>query len=407
MESVRPAENSRDEDAHTTGKSDLDLSVLIGPGKLQQLLQRVYDATGFAVACMDAKGRVLWKAGETEPFCMELVRKSPLGLERCNTFASAHNKQSGENCSNVFECHAGLLDGKIPIFADGKTLGSLVTGQVLEKLPDKKQAHSYATELGIDPDVYWRQLQKVKIVTREQLEAAARLMEFMAGEIASLVSANITLQLEIDARKQAESKLIESENKFRLVIEHALDAIYLADPSGKFLMVNKQACLSTGYREEELLLMSTEDVEVGHTEEEIRAIFDDLSQGKPHRRKGYHRRKDGSIFPVEVLLCSYRYGDDTYMLGLARNISDQKKAEEEREALIGELQLALSEIKQLSGLLPICSSCKKIRDDSGYWNQLESYLQSHSDAEFSHGICPDCIAKLYGTEKWYKEQEKK
>jgi len=59
------------------------------------------------------------------------------------------------------------------------------------------------------------------------------------------------------------------------------------------------------------------------------------------------------------------------------------------------LQLALSEVKALSGLLPICTSCKKIRDDKGYWNQIESFIRDRSEAEFSHGICPDCAKKLY------------
>jgi hypothetical protein len=60
------------------------------------------------------------------------------------------------------------------------------------------------------------------------------------------------------------------------------------------------------------------------------------------------------------------------------------------------LRDALSQIKTLSGLIPICASCKKIRDDKGYWNQLETFIQEHSEAEFSHGICPDCMKKLYG-----------
>jgi hypothetical protein len=63
--------------------------------------------------------------------------------------------------------------------------------------------------------------------------------------------------------------------------------------------------------------------------------------------------------------------------------------------LIHDLQDALANVKSLSGLLPICASCKKIRDDKGYWSQVESYIQSHSDATFTHGICPDCIKKFY------------
>ncbi len=71
------------------------------------------------------------------------------------------------------------------------------------------------------------------------------------------------------------------------------------------------------------------------------------------------------------------------------------RAERERDLLIIELKKAISEIKQLSGLLPICSHCKKIRDDKGYWSQIESYIRDHSDAEFSHGICPDCAKEHY------------
>ena len=67
----------------------------------------------------------------------------------------------------------------------------------------------------------------------------------------------------------------------------------------------------------------------------------------------------------------------------------------EQKRLIGELQDALARNKTLRGLIPICSACKKIRDDQGYWNQLEAFLSEHSEAEFSHGICPDCAKKFY------------
>ena len=70
-------------------------------------------------------------------------------------------------------------------------------------------------------------------------------------------------------------------------------------------------------------------------------------------------------------------------------------AERERELVIAKLREALEQVKALSGILPICSSCKKIRDDQGYWQQVESYIRGHSEAEFSHGICPECVEKLY------------
>ena len=67
----------------------------------------------------------------------------------------------------------------------------------------------------------------------------------------------------------------------------------------------------------------------------------------------------------------------------------------EKQKLIGELQEALAKVKTLSGLLPICSSCKKIRDDKGYWNQIETYIRQRSEADFTHGICPKCAKMLY------------
>ena len=78
-----------------------------------------------------------------------------------------------------------------------------------------------------------------------------------------------------------------------------------------------------------------------------------------------------------------------------RDITDRKAADAERERLIQELQDALARVKTLSGLLPVCASCRKIRDKQGAWHSLETYIRTHTEADFSHGICPDCRRKLY------------
>lgn len=82
-------------------------------------------------------------------------------------------------------------------------------------------------------------------------------------------------------------------------------------------------------------------------------------------------------------------------LKLKREMDRRKSREMELSATVGELKEALSQVRQLSGLLPICAVCKKIRDDEGYWNQLEDYIQTRSEAEFSHGLCPDCLREHY------------
>ena len=80
---------------------------------------------------------------------------------------------------------------------------------------------------------------------------------------------------------------------------------------------------------------------------------------------------------------------------LSNDIEKRKALEKEREQLINDLQASLDKVKTLSGFIPICASCKKIRDDKGYWNQVEQYITEHSEVEFSHGVCPDCVTKLY------------
>jgi DNA-binding NtrC family response regulator len=96
--------------------------------------------------------------------------------------------------------------------------------------------------------------------------------------------------------------------------------------------------------------------------------------------------------------------DGNLLIRSMRYAIERKKLEIEKEKMIVELQDALAKIKTLRGLLPICSFCKKIRDDHGYWKQIEVYMKEHSDANFSHSICPKCAKKYYP--HLYKEKEK-
>jgi hypothetical protein len=79
----------------------------------------------------------------------------------------------------------------------------------------------------------------------------------------------------------------------------------------------------------------------------------------------------------------------------SQDITAQKKTELDRLKLIEKLQNALSEVETLRGLLPICACCKKIRDDQGYWNHIESYLRKHVNTEFTHTLCPECVKQYY------------
>jgi PAS domain S-box-containing protein len=120
------------------------------------------------------------------------------------------------------------------------------------------------------------------------------------------------------------------------------------------------------------------------------------SQG-PVQLETVRLRKDGSPVDIFLTLSAIKNGDGQIIgaSSIAFDVTERKKMEEERTHLIEHLNQMLSKVKTLSGLLPICASCKKIRDDQGYWQQLETFVRQHSGAEFSHSICPECMQRLY------------
>ena len=106
-------------------------------------------------------------------------------------------------------------------------------------------------------------------------------------------------------------------------------------------------------------------------------------------------RGDKRVVEVHAFPIFDKEGRVVQAVECGMDITDRRKWEEERSDLIRKLQKALDEVKLLSGLLPICASCKKIRDVEGRWNQLESYISGHSQADFSHTLCPECADRLY------------
>lgn len=117
--------------------------------------------------------------------------------------------------------------------------------------------------------------------------------------------------------------------------------------------------------------------------------------------------KDGDIKVVSdwTFINRDEKGKITHYKGIIEDITERRQAEQERERLIAELKDAISKVRTLSGLLPICSQCKKVRDDKGYWKQIEDYIKENTETEFSHSLCQECSDKLYGDADWYQSQK--
>ena len=182
---------------------------------------------------------------------------------------------------------------------------------------------------------------------------------------------------------------------FRKLLENSNDAIFIADPeTGRLLDVNETACRRLGYPRAVLLRMTVPDVDgTAATWEDakkrIMSADNMLVQGR-------HVRADGSSFPVEISVSRVTVGGKEYLLGSARDITERRKMEE-----------AMKEVDTLRGLIPICAKCKNIRDDKGFWHRVEAYLEQHSSARFTHGLCKKCMKELYGKESWFRDDQEK
>ncbi len=225
---------------------------------------------------------------------------------------------------------------------------------------------------------------------REKWVDLAGAATMIQGKLAGIISVS-----DITGRKRMEDALQASEEKYRALFDSAGDAIFIHGPNEQILAVNAMACEQYGYTPAEFLSMQVNMVDSmdqgANVSERISRL---LERGRLHF-ESVHRLKNGSLISVDVKARRIMWNNQMAVMSICRDITKRKRADEEREKLISELQQALAEIKTLTGLLPICSSCKKIRDDKGYWNQIESYLAEHSMAEFTHGICPECAEKLY------------
>ncbi|MDX2213394.1 MAG: ATP-binding protein [Oculatellaceae cyanobacterium bins.114] len=185
-----------------------------------------------------------------------------------------------------------------------------------------------------------RRTQELSIAQAQLLEANNQLEQRIERRTVELRRTNEQLQAEIQERQQIEESLRQSEVRFRLLVENAGDAFLLLDPAnGRVLDANQRACENLGYSYEELLERSTPDFDVRFTADELLAFRQTLVVSTPKTLESAHRRKDGTIFPVEATVCLFEAGGRSLELALVRDITERKQAEAAmaRLAEIGEL----------------------------------------------------------------------
>jgi PAS domain S-box-containing protein len=193
------------------------------------------------------------------------------------------------------------------------------------------------------------------------------------------------LRIKADRADELYKSLFENSSSIKLII----------DPeNGHIMDANLSASAFYGYGRDRLKNMKIMDINTLSPDQ----VFEEMQNANSEKRIYFqfrHRLSNGEIKDVEVFSGPIIFSGKEALYSIIHDVSERKALEDDREKLIVRLEKALDEIKTLKGILPICSSCKNIRDDKGYWQQIESYISDHSDAEFSHGLCPDCIKRLY------------
>ena len=205
------------------------------------------------------------------------------------------------------------------------------------------------------------------------------------------------LEKEAVEHTQAKEELKKSEQKYQHLTESLLDTVYEFDREGRFTYVNEAGTHMFGYSKQEILNgLRVQDTMIERDRAISQKVIGDIFNENTTVGERAFLRKDGSQFIGEIHSGPIYMGDEVVgVRGMLRDITSSKQAEVALKQERDNLQDALAEVKTLSGLLPICAHCKKIRDDKGYWNQIEAYISDHSEADFSHSICPECAKNIY------------
>lgn len=267
-------------------------------------------------------------------------------------------------------------------------------------------------ELGMIPNVNSVDLEKFVFrpeIRREGLiRQAIQLGEIFFALVAlALVIRMIRSYLKLEElerkNRRINSRLGRSRRQISMLLGNMPGMAYkcLFDKGFSMLYVSRGTLKLTGYKPEELIhnrvlafgkLIHEDDREMVE-----KAVEEAFARKKPFKityRIVTADRREKWVWDQGQFLGQNKDGLPI-IEGFLTDVSDAKKLEKDYQKAISELQEALGEIKVLRGIIPICSSCKQIRDDKGGWNQIEAYIRDHSDAEFSHGLCPDCARRLF------------
>lgn len=288
------------------------LKDLLDIPKLRVLLDSLDEIHSKPSAIIDTDGNIL-TATAWQDICTKFHRINPETKKQCIE-SDTHIKAEldGTMAHVVYRCPMGLVDTATPIVIEAKHLGNVFTGQLFLEPPDEAYFVDQAHRYGFDETEYLAAVRKVPFYTEQQLHSN---LTFMHGLAQMLAEQGLKTK-----------RLIESEERHRTILQTSMDGVWIIDMLGHFIEVNEAYCRMSGYSEQELLTMFISDVENIERHEDTIAHLEELKALGNVRFLSQHRRKDGSLFDVEITAQSYNVDDVSYV-AFVRDITEQKKAE--------------------------------------------------------------------------------
>ena len=312
------------------------LQDLIDIDHFQNLQDRLNEIYSFPSSIIDNDGNVL-TATAWQDVCTRFHRKNKDCLNLCiqsDQYIKDHIHEANPAVS--YRCPHGLVDNATPIIIDGIHYGNFFTGQLFLEAPELEFFRAQAKKYGFDEDAYLKAVKKVPIWTQEQLDSY---LFFIKGLIAVISESGLKKLKEMEARKLIEA----NEKRHRSILKSAMDGYWLTDAEGRLIEVNDAYCRMSGYSEDELLTMRIADLETVESPQLIAERIQEVVVRGSDRFESKHRRKDGTVFEVEISVQS-RSDESGQCVCFLRDITARKQAEESLQASEKKYQMLFKEM---------------------------------------------------------------
>jgi len=298
---------------------DYKLKDLIDIPKMREVFETFDAINSMPSAIIDIEGNVLI-ANSWQDICTKFHRVNPESEKKCIESDTHFVVELEKHTPHViYKCPMGMVDSASPIIIDGKHLGNVFTGQLFLEAPDETKFVEQARQYGFDETEYLAAMRKVPLFSEEQLHKNLTFIHTLAV---------MTTEQALQQKRalEAAEQLRKSDERHRSILQTTLDGVWMVGMQGQILEVNESYARMSGYSVQELLTLHVYDLDVDETPESAIAHIEEIKQHGTLLFEARHRRKDSSIFDVEINV-QYRPDDGGQIVAFIRDVTERKQSE--------------------------------------------------------------------------------